>query len=65
MDPRFLAIEQDEVIRAGAAVAAERRDAAGMARLERAARTNPSFDAPWNRIFKVVFFPDLALIPAQ
>jgi len=58
MDPRFLAIEQDKVIRAGAAAVAELQDAAGMAVFERAARTNVNFDAPWNKIFKVVFFPD-------
>ena len=58
MDPRFSTIEQDEVIKAGIAAVAERRDAPGEAMLESAARSNPNFDAPWNKIFKVVFFPD-------
>ena len=58
MDPQFSTIEQDEVIKAGIAAVAERRDAPGEAMLESAARSNPNFDAPWNKIFKVVFFPD-------
>ena len=58
MDPRFLAIEQDKVIAAAAAAAAERQDATEMAMFDRAAGTNVHFDAPWNKIFKIVFFPD-------
>ena len=58
MDPRLLAIEQDKVIRAGAAAAAERQDAQESALFNKAARTNVHFDAPWNKIFKIVFFPD-------
>jgi mannose-6-phosphate isomerase-like protein (cupin superfamily) len=52
MDPRFVAIEQDKVIRADATAALQKTERTA------AVQTNPNFDAPWNKIFKVVFFPD-------
>ena len=52
MDPRFVAIEQDKVFRADATGALQKTERTA------AVQTNPNFDAPWNKIFKVVFFPD-------
>src|SRR4051794_10562714 len=45
MDPRLTAIDQDEVVKVEATAAA-------------APGFNQNVTAPWNQIFKIVFFPD-------
>src|SRR3954454_20865424 len=45
MDPRLTAIDQDEVVKVDAIAAA-------------AFGVNQNVTAPWNKVFKIVFFPD-------
>src|SRR6478672_1085088 len=52
MDPRLKAIEDDKVVKVPV------RPTVGPGGVEFEAAFNENFTAPWNKVFKIVFFPD-------